>query len=99
MSVKISDLGPAILPLAGTEQLEIVQDNQSRRVSASALATPPGLDATFVTVTANPDLANERILTAGANVSIVDGGAGNPITVSLPAALTGVSVKDRKSVV
>ena len=56
MAVKITDLGPATLPLAGTEQLEIVQDGDSKRVSADDLAAAAaGLDATFVTVTANPN--------------------------------------------
>ena len=84
MAVKITDLGPATLPLAGTEQLEIVQDGDSKRVSADDLAAAAaGLDATFVTVTANPNLPNERILTAGTNVSIVDDGPGLPITISV----------------
>jgi len=94
MSVKITDLGPVTLPLVGTEQFEVaISETESRRLSVTdLLAAVGGLDATFVTVTANPNLPNERILTAGANVDIADGGAGNPITVSLPAALTGISV-------
>lgn len=84
MAIKITDLGPATLPLGGTEQLEIVQDGDSRRVSADDLASSAaGLDATFVTVTANPNLPNERILTAGTNVSIVDDGPGLPITINV----------------
>ena len=36
---KISELPPVTTPLAGTEMLEIVQDNESRRVTAASLAT------------------------------------------------------------
>jgi hypothetical protein len=83
MSVKITDLGPVSLPLDPTWQLEIaVSETESRRVSVQDLQTPVALDATFVTVTANPNLANERILTAGTGISIVDGGAGNAITIN-----------------
>lgn len=88
MTVKISDLPQAVLPLTGNEQLEITQTiagkDDSRRVSATDLAgSALGLDATFVTVTPNAVLPNERILTAGTNINIVDGGAGNPITVNV----------------
>lgn len=84
VSVKITDLGAAVLPLVGTEQLELaVSSLESRRVAVSdLLATIGGLDATFVTITANPSLPNERILTAGTGISIVDGGAGLPVTIS-----------------
>jgi len=83
MSVKITDLGPIVLPLTGTEQLEIVDvDGESRRVSSSDLSIPAGLQATFVTLTANVDLPNERILTAGVGISIIDGGAGGLLTIS-----------------
>ncbi len=84
MGVKITDLGLAALPLVGTELLELaVSDQESRRVSVDDLvASVGGLDATFVTVTANVDLPNERILTAGTGISIVDSGAGLPVTIT-----------------
>jgi hypothetical protein len=84
MSVKITDLGPVTLPLAGTEQFEVaISETESRRLSvADLLAAVGGLDATFVTVTANPNLANERVLTAGSGITIVDGGAGGAITIN-----------------
>jgi len=94
MSVKITDLGPVTLPLVGTEQLELaISELESRRVAVSdLLAAVGGLDATFITLTANAQLPNERILTPGANMSLVDGGAGLPVTISLSAAVVGVSV-------
>lgn len=47
------------------------------------------LDATYVTITTNPQLSNERVLTVSAGeLSLTDGGAGGPVTLGLPA--TGV---------
>ena len=83
MAIKITDLGPASLPLAGTEQLEIVQNGMSRRVAADDIAaSAAGLDATFVTISANAILPNERVITAGTNVSLVDGGPNSTITIN-----------------
>lgn len=91
MSVKITDLGNAVLPLAGTEVLELaVSETESRKVTVdNLLGTAPGLDATFVTMTANVGLANERILTAGTNISIVDNGAGNSVVINAAAPPAG----------
>lgn len=47
------------------------------------------LDATYVTITTNPQLVNERVLTVSAGeLTLTDGGAGGPVTLGLPA--TGV---------
>src|SRR5690606_13246168 len=40
-------------------------------------------DAQFVTLALNGNLSNERVLTAGTNISIVDGGANGNITVNV----------------
>lgn len=39
--------------------------------------------ATYVVMSATASLANERVLTAGTGISIVDGGAGGPVTIGL----------------
>jgi len=39
------------------------------------------VDATYVTMTPNATLTQERILTAGTGITIVDGGANNPVTI------------------
>lgn len=39
-------------------------------------------NATYVTLSTNATLTNERVLTAGAGVTIVDGGAGGTVTIS-----------------
>jgi len=54
-------------------------------ISAAGGGGPGGgapVDAQYVTLAADPTLTNERVLTAGANVTIVDGGPGNAITIS-----------------
>jgi hypothetical protein len=39
-------------------------------------------DATYVTLSTNGTLTNERVLTAGSGISLTDGGAGSTITIS-----------------
>ena len=46
-------------------------------------------DATYITVTSNVTLTNERVLTAGTNITIVDTGANSTLTVNaIPTAPT-----------
>lgn len=59
----------------------------SANATATALKQP-----TYVTLSASADLANERVLTQGANIVITDGGAGNPLTVALAANITGTAI-------
>lgn len=48
-------------------------------------------DASYVVLGATPDLDNERVLTAGTGISIVDSGPGLPVTINAEAgALLGV---------
>jgi len=55
----------------------------SKKITVTDLsANIGGLDADFVTLSANVQLPNERILTAGTNISIVDGGPGSTITIN-----------------
>lgn len=57
-----------------------------------SFGTPGGLapsDATFVTLSTNATLTNERVLTGTANqITITDNGAGSTVVVSIPAAVT-----------
>ena len=96
-NIKISALPPVTLPLDAANVFFEVQateagEDVSRRVSALNLGAAFGLDASFITVDPNGDLPNERVLTAGANIEIVDGGPDTILTIQLPGALTGVSV-------
>ncbi len=90
-NVTIRDLPPVIVPIdAPSTFLEVsvleAGVEVSRKVAADDLQTAFGLDATFVTVTANAILPNERILTAGSGIDIVDSGAGLAVTIDISAA-------------
>ncbi len=83
-NVRISDLPPATLPLVGDELVEITQNGLSRSVEADDLAaSAAGLDASFLTVDPNAILINERVLTAGTNVSFVDSGPNGTLTINV----------------
>lgn len=88
-NIKISGLPLAILPLdEATTLFEVTVleagEEVSRQLSADNLFGGFGLDATFVTVTANAGLPNERVLTPALGLTLVDGGAGGPVTISMP---------------
>lgn len=62
-----------------------VADGGTNAITAAAARTSLGvapLDPQFVTLATNSELSNERVLTAGTNVSFVDGGAGSTLTIN-----------------
>ncbi len=88
-NIKISDL-PTIAPgfdpdLVFVEvQNTVAGEPASRKATVTELtAGASPLAATYVTVTANAILPNERILTGGTDIDVTDGGAGGNITISL----------------
>lgn len=62
------------------------------RITAVSSGAPSsdGADknVSFVVMSATGSLANERVLTAGSGIAIVDGGPGNPVTISNTALAT-----------
>ena len=58
-------------------------------------AAPAG--ATYVTLSTNPTLTGERVLTAGSNIDLVDAGAGSTITVSLAPSSAASQLLGRTS--
>ena len=48
-------------------------------------------NATYVTLSTNGTLTNERVLTAGAGISITDGGAGGNVTIEATGGGGGLS--------
>lgn len=88
-NIKISDLPPAITPLDNaTTLLEVTvleaAEEVSRRVNVTDLvAAISGLDATFLTLSNNANLPNERVLTEGTNVSFVDSGPNGTLTINV----------------
>src|SRR6478609_837134 len=58
------------------------------KLSPGLANTPPGgapVDATYVTMTSNATLTQERVLTAGSGITITDGGANSTVTIASTA--------------
>lgn len=97
-NIKISDLPPITLPAVGADTFFETQtveggEDVSRKISLDEIITTTGLDATFVTVTANAQLPNERILTAGTGIAITDNGPNSTIVVEATSGgLSGLGV-------
>ncbi len=51
-----------------------------------------GIDAQYLVMVATPSLANERALTAGAGLTLTDGGAGGAATLAVVAADTSLTI-------
>ena len=74
------------LPSAGTggtvSLIAFLQGGPSPAVSADTGGGAP-VDAQYVTLSANSTLTNERVLTAGSGIDVVDGGPGTTVTVGI----------------
>lgn len=53
------------------EEMQLVQANVADAVSSNVAATEKLADATFITLSANAELPNERVLTLGAGLAFV----------------------------
>ncbi len=60
---------------------DLTVDAQGRITSAADGTEGAPIGAQYVTMGADGDLTNERVLTAGTNISITDGGAGSTVTI------------------
>ena len=56
--------------------------------------TPAPVDAQYVTLALNGTLTNERVLTAGSNISLTDAGAGSTVTVAVTGIGTSIQGYD-----
>lgn len=86
-NIKISALPIAQFPLDDPNTLFEVTtieagEEVSRRISLSDVSGATGLDASFLTVTANAQLPNERVLTAGTGVNFIDSGPNGTLTIN-----------------
>jgi hypothetical protein len=98
-NVTITQL-PAAGPITGTELVPIVQNGQTLRTTAAALAGSPVQTQTFLTLNQEPTLTNSRRLSGGTGIGLTDGGALSTLQIvlngtsgSLEAAGTGIIVK------
>ncbi len=84
--------------------LTVADNPGSNRVDITVAATGSGgapTNATYVTLSTDATLTNERVLTAGSQITLTDGGAGGAITVASPFyfdATAGASGADFTSV-
>ena len=97
---------PAAGPIVGDELVPIVQNGQTLRTTAAALAGSPVQTQTFLTKNQEPTLPNSRFLSGGTGIGLQDGGAQsyyrivlNGASGSLESASTGIIVKTDASTV
>ena len=64
---------------------EVTRDDSPAESPAPRAAPYPPAAASYVTVNAERRLPNERVLTAGTGITLVDGGAGGDITITSTA--------------
>jgi hypothetical protein len=98
-NLTISQL-PAAGPILGDELVPIVQNGQTLRTTAQALAASPSQSQTFLTLNQEPTLPNSRRLSGGTGIGLVDGGALSTLQITLngtsgalEGAGTGIIVK------
>lgn len=65
----------------------VAYNGTTDRYEPSTPATGAPADAQYVTLATNGTLTNERVLTAGTNVTLTDGGAGSTVTVASSISL------------
>jgi hypothetical protein len=80
--VRISAL-PQAQAITGTELVPVVQGGLTVQTTVSAITQSPSQTQPFLTVSQQPTLPNSRYLSAINGIQITDGGAQNPLTLSL----------------
>ena len=77
---------PAYFPSGPAGTIAYAQSTSSMYVSVGRgiwkIIGGAPVDASYVTVSSNAQLTNERVLTAGTNISLVDGGPDSTITIN-----------------
>lgn len=93
-------------PIQGDELVPIVQNGQTLRTTAAALAGSPVQTQTFLTLVQEPTLNNSRYLSGGTGIGLQDNGAQSYLRIvlngasgSLETASTGLVVKTGASTV
>lgn len=84
-NIQISQL-PASSPLTGSEVVPVVQNGVTVRTTTGAIAAASQTGYSYLTVNQEPNLANSRSLQGGTGIGLTDGGAQNPLTITLNGA-------------
>ena len=91
---------PSAGALTGTENVPVVQNGVTVQTTTGAIAGAGALNYPFLTTGSTAGLTQARALTAGAGLSLADGGAGTTLQINmtgaaaaLNAASTGLLVK------
>ena len=66
--------------------MPVVQNGVTVRTTTGAIASVPQSNYTYITVNQEPNLANSRSLQGGTGIGLTDGGAQNPLTITLNGA-------------
>ena len=90
-NVTITQL-PAAGTITGEELVPVVQNGQTVRTTASALAGSPVQTQTFLTKDNEPTLANSRYLSTGTGLGLVDDGAQSYLNIELNGASGSLEV-------
>lgn len=76
----------------GTTPVSIYADPTTHRLLTQSTGSAAPVDATYVTLSTNATLTNERVLTGTANqITLTDNGAGSTIVLSLPQSIATTS--------
>lgn len=84
-NVTITQL-PAAGPILGDELVPVVQNGQTLRTTAAALAGSPVQTQTFLTLVQEPTLNNSRYLSGGTGIGLQDNGAQSYLQIVLNGA-------------
>ena len=90
-NVTITQL-PLAGPITGTESVPVVQNGQTVRTTAGAIAAAPTQTQTFLTINNEPTLPNSRYLSTSTGIGLVDGGAQSFYRLTLNAASGSLEV-------
>ena len=105
VQTQISQL-PTAGAITGSELVPIVQNGLTVQTTTGAISATPSQTQTFLTVIQQPTLPNSRSLSAGAGVTLTDGGAQAALQIGLSGAAaslntagTGIAVKTASNTV
>ena len=95
MDIKV--IGIQSIPVSNTTPTtgQVLKYNGTQYVPDSVAPT----NSSYLTLTSDGALSNERVLTAGANVSFVDGGPGNALTINVASSAPSDATTEEKGII